>query len=136
GLVLLSQWLLSDSIPLLVRGSITMPLSLIVVSWPVLRGIPWRQVRQDIGWTAGRNPLLEPFAGLTCYIVNLPLVVAGFVTTLILLAVSTGLAGQAGEAGAGGEAPTPSHPIVPEIAGADWPGLILIFFLLSVVAPV
>src|SRR5262249_44628760 len=38
--------------------------SLVVLAWPVIRGIPWRQVRADIGWTRGRFSFLEPFIGL------------------------------------------------------------------------
>ena len=30
-------------------------LSLSVLGWPVLRGVPWRRVRQDIGWWRGRQ---------------------------------------------------------------------------------
>ena len=29
--------------------------SLAALGWPVLRGIPWRQVRRDIGWHAGTD---------------------------------------------------------------------------------
>src|SRR5262249_42999434 len=38
---------------------IAMVLSLSALAWPVYRGIPWRQVRAEIGLTAGRRPVLE-----------------------------------------------------------------------------
>ncbi|MCH8164520.1 MAG: hypothetical protein IH889_02820, partial [Planctomycetes bacterium] len=34
--------------------------SLLALAWPVVRGIPWSTVRQDVGLTLGRMPLLEP----------------------------------------------------------------------------
>src|SRR5262249_28869378 len=46
--------------------------SLAALGWPVLRGIPWRQVRHDVGWHTGRRPWLEPFLGVSCYAMALP----------------------------------------------------------------
>ncbi len=134
GMLLLGDLYLHDVVPLVARGAVAMPLSLLVLGWPVLRGVPWRQVREDIGWTAGRQPLLEPLAGLTCYVTNLPVVALGFLLTLGLAAGYA--AWERGGAGEGGAPPAPSHPALQELANPDWPSLILLFFLLSVVAPV
>jgi membrane protease YdiL (CAAX protease family) len=134
GLMLAGDLWLHD-VPMVVRGCTSMPLSLVVVFWPVLRGVPWRQVRQDIGWTAGRRPLLEPLCGLVCYVNNLPLVVLGFITSLLLLAAYTA-ATQAGGSGGAGDGPMPTHPIVQAVGPTDWPHLVALFFLLSIVAPV
>ncbi len=132
GLLFGGELLLHDWGSAVARGSIAMPLSLIVVAWPVLRGVPWRQVRQDIGWTAGRNPVLEPGCGLFCYVVNVPIVLAGFVVTVTLAAAFAALKSQAG----GGEPSAPTHPVLEQLSHLDWPSLVLFFFLLSVVAPV
>jgi hypothetical protein len=43
-------------------------LSLVALIWPVLRGLPWQQVRQDIGLTSGRTPALEAILGGACYV--------------------------------------------------------------------
>src|SRR5262249_62176325 len=59
--------------------------SLLTLAWPVLRGVPWRQVREDIGWTLGRRPALEPFIGFACYAMTLPLLGIGLVITLLLM---------------------------------------------------
>ncbi|MFO0926343.1 MAG: hypothetical protein U0736_04795 [Gemmataceae bacterium] len=44
-------------------SGLAMLLSLAAVGWPVLRGIPWRQVRADLGLTIGRRPLVEVLCG-------------------------------------------------------------------------
>jgi membrane protease YdiL (CAAX protease family) len=132
GLLFSSEVFLRDVVPIAVRGSIAMPISLVVVAWPVLRGVPWRQVRQDIGWTMGRSPLLEPACGLVCYVVNLPVMVAGFLLMVILATIYAALQTQAG----GGTPAPPSHPAVEQLGHMDWLNTVLFFFLLSVVAPV
>jgi membrane protease YdiL (CAAX protease family) len=129
GLLLTGEFLLYD-MAITVRGSLAMPLSLAVVAWPVVRGVPWHRVRQDIGWTLGRAPLLEPACGWVCYLINMPLVVAGFLMTMILAKLSASLS-QLGD----GEPATPTHPVLEQFANLDWANLLLLFVLLSVIAP-
>jgi membrane protease YdiL (CAAX protease family) len=66
--------------------------SLVVLAWPVIRGVPWKQVRGDIGWTGGKLGWLEPFIGVVSY----PAVVAPLVAALlvVLLIVSLMALGQ------------------------------------------
>jgi membrane protease YdiL (CAAX protease family) len=131
GMLTASELLLHDHVSVAARGMIAMPLSLVVVAWPVLRGVPWRQVRQDIGWTAGRNPWIEPACGLLCYVVNLPVMIAGFMLTVTLAAGYATLQRQAG----GAEPSAPTHPVLEQLSHPDWPSLVPFFILLSVVAP-
>jgi membrane protease YdiL (CAAX protease family) len=135
GLLLVGELLLGAYLPALVRGSVAMPLSLVVLGWPALRGVPWAQVRHDIGWTPGRQPLLEPVCGIMCYVLNLPVVAIGFITTLLL---ATGYAAVQHALGGiePGQGPTPTHPVIEELANPSWPELLLIFLVLSVIAPV
>jgi len=109
-------------------------LSLTALGWPVLRGISWNQVRQDVGLTAGSRPLLEPLWGVVCYIATLPLVAMG----LILIVVMLQLQGVAGGPGGDNFDPvaTPSHPIVQWISESGWWGRIVIFAIACVAAPV
>jgi membrane protease YdiL (CAAX protease family) len=132
GLLLSTELLLHDLAPVLVRGLIAMPLSLVVLAWPVLRGIPWRQVREDIGWTAGRSPVLEPAAGVACYVINLPVVFTGFVITVTLAALFAWLQREMG----GSEPAPPTHPVLEQLSFHDWPNIVLFFVLISGVAPV
>jgi membrane protease YdiL (CAAX protease family) len=85
--------------------------ALAALGWPVLRGVPWRQVRAEIGWTLGRRPGLEPLLGIGCYLAALPLVFLGVVTFLILSAILKHL---------GHEVPEPSHPIIDSVVHGGW----------------
>jgi membrane protease YdiL (CAAX protease family) len=134
GLTVAAGPLLGD-IPLTTRATAAMLLSLLVVFWPVLRGIPFRQVREDIGWTAGRAPLLEPLLGIACYVVNFPLAVLGFLAMLGLLLLQAKLT-EVVNPGGDGAMPTPTHPAFQLFADPSWSNRLQIYFLLSVVAPV
>ncbi|HVS39295.1 MAG TPA: hypothetical protein VMS17_27305, partial [Gemmataceae bacterium] len=102
-------------------------LSVGALAWPVLRGVPWRQVRRDIGWVAGDRPVLEPFCGLLCYLAMLPLVL------LLVVVVTFGMK-WAGHDLVGPD--TPTHPIVDKVLRSGWRGWIQAIFLASVVAPI
>ncbi len=110
--------------------------SLFALAWPWLRGIPWRQVRSDIGWTAGKRPLAEPAIGVGSYVMTIPFLFVGFLASVILMFV-TGLA----EPVAGGVddfSPTslPSHPIVSTVANADWFMVFQLYLVAAIGAPV
>jgi membrane protease YdiL (CAAX protease family) len=111
-----------------------MLLSLLALGWPVLRGIPWTQVRQDLGLTLGRQPLLEPLFGIGCYVMALPLVAVGFVIVIVITLIENSLAGPGAGSGLG-PVSRASHPIVRYLAHGDWRVRLQILFLASVVAP-
>jgi membrane protease YdiL (CAAX protease family) len=123
--------LLPELSPLLHSGFLL--LSLFALGWPVLRGIPWSQVREDLGLNFGRKPLLEPIIGLGCYAMALPLVGLGLVVTLILLQIQR--AASTGESNPFAPTDLPSHPIVETVAHGGWPQLLGVIFLASVAAP-
>ncbi|MDB5389302.1 MAG: putative rane-associated, metal-dependent hydrolase [Planctomycetaceae bacterium] len=62
--------------------------SLLVLFWPVVRGIPFRQVRQDLGLTWGRAGIGEPLMGLPGYSLMLPMLCVGVVLMLGIVMVS------------------------------------------------
>jgi membrane protease YdiL (CAAX protease family) len=113
-------------------------LSLLVLGWPVLRGIPWGQVRADIGWTAGRTrsagaPLLEGLIGLGCYAMTLPILAIGLLITLVLITLNQMLAGsQPVFAPAGG----PAHPIIAELGDGNVLVIVQILLLGCIAAPI
>jgi membrane protease YdiL (CAAX protease family) len=135
GLGLAARWLLQYvSLPfLLAEGGVTL-LSLVALGWPVLRGIPWPQVRQDIGWTLGRRPLLEPLLGVGCYLMSLPLLVVGVFLFLVLVLLQQALAGDQGGALEG--VTRSAHPIVGYVVHSDWWQKVQILVLAAVVAPI
>jgi membrane protease YdiL (CAAX protease family) len=104
-------------------------LSLSILAWPVLRGIPWAQVRRDVGLTRGRAGIAEPLVGFWTYTMSLPFVAAGMLVTLFLLHLTRSLPG-------GGSPQEPGHPIQEYMTlGNGWVWLQM-FFIASIVAPI
>jgi membrane protease YdiL (CAAX protease family) len=108
--------------------------SLAALGWPVLRGIPWRQVRQDIGWQAGRRrPWLEPFLGAGCYAMALPMLILGVVLFLMLTKLRDLLGWGPDEFDPSN---APSHPIIFWVGNAGWWVWLEVLFVAAIVAPV
>lgn len=107
--------------------------SLAALAWPVLRGIPWRQVRQDIGWNADRRPALAPLLGAGAYAMALPMLVLGAVWFLLLTKLRDWLGWGPDEFGPSN---APGHPIVFWVGRAGWWVWLEVLFAASVVAPI
>lgn len=107
--------------------------SLAALGWPVLRGIPWRQVRRDIGWHMGRRRWLEPFFGIGCYAMALPMLVLGMILFVILTKLRDLLGFGPEEFGPSN---APGHPIVFWAGRAGWWIWLEVLFVASVVAPI
>lgn len=141
-LALMGMSVLVSHIPgeYLVNQSLVFLGSLAILIWPRMRGIPWHQVREDIGWTLGRHPLAEPLLGPVTYVSALPMLAVGMTITMILVLVRVLVHQQAGEGAAevfsGSSNPITPHPIVQKLLDADWTGRLQIFVLASVVAPI
>lgn len=112
--------------------------SLLVLAWPVLRGIPWSEVRQDLGLTRGRAGVLEPLLGIPSYAMMLPMLAVGFALTFILL-----LAWMAQGGGGGGAPDSPfepqqmmSHPIVNVVLQGGFWTRVQLLLLACVAAPI
>ena len=119
--------------PTLLLNLAAFSLSLSALAWPVLRGVSWNQVRQDVGLTAGSRPFVEPLWGVVCYISTLPLVVIGLIVIVVMLQ----LQGFMGEPGGDNFGPVamPSHPIVQWISKSGWWGRFVIFAIACIAAP-
>jgi membrane protease YdiL (CAAX protease family) len=123
----------------LLLAGFAMLTSLTALAWPVARGVPWRQVREDVGLNLGplkpgRPRWLEPFAGLGCYATALPLLFAGVLAMLALMAIQRAIGGAAPRGLTPHEKPT--HPIVGWVLKAGWWGRLLVFLVASVIAPI
>jgi membrane protease YdiL (CAAX protease family) len=116
----------------LVMGA-AMLLSLAALAWPLLRGLSWQQVRQELGLTAGPRPGIEPIAGVATYAMALPLLLIGVLLMLLLLRLQASFP-RAGGGGQGGG--MPSHPIAETVGHLDWWGCLQVLVLASVVAPI
>ncbi|MBX9679044.1 MAG: CPBP family intramembrane metalloprotease [Gemmataceae bacterium] len=126
----------SPYLGLTLAAALAMFASLLALAWPVIRGIPWQQVRSDIGWTAGQGGWLEPFWGVVAYVMTLPWLGVGLVLTILLIFLqrSFGLEGAAGDPFYA--PPSSAHPIIVPLARGDLWDRLSIFFLASVAAPI
>ncbi|HET6884168.1 MAG TPA: type II CAAX endopeptidase family protein [Pirellulales bacterium] len=106
--------------------------SLAALGWPVLRGIPWQVVRDEMGLYLGRWPLVELALGPMAYLAALPLLVIGVIVIAVLLAIQRAIVGDTGTAF---DQNLPSHPIVGWLLGGDWWQKAQVIFLASVMAP-
>jgi len=119
---------------LLVQGMV-MLLSLSVLIWPILWGVPWRQVRQDIGLTPGRWPILEPLFGLGGYVMTLPILGIAVIIIMAIMAARGGPFGAHPENNFG-PIDQPSHPVVNYFATGNWWTWVQAIILACVVAPI
>ena len=105
------------------------------LAWPVLRGVPWRQVRQELGLTLGRRPWLEPLVGLGGYALVLPMFGVGIIVSSVLIQYERRW--QVGERPEEHFAPVeePSHPIVEWLQNPDWALLGQVVLVACVLAP-
>jgi membrane protease YdiL (CAAX protease family) len=108
-----------------------MLLSLLALAWPCLRGIPWHQVCEDIGWTRGRNPALESAVGVCGYAMSLSPAAIGLIIYVILVRLTSPVEADPTKSPTG-----PSHPVVHPLLDQDSWQRIQIFILASVIAPI
>ncbi|MBY0528095.1 MAG: CPBP family intramembrane metalloprotease [Gemmataceae bacterium] len=117
---------------------VAMLLSLVTLAWPIARGIPWHQVRQDLGLFAGPAPVGEIALGFASYAMALPMLFIGLMLTLLLLRLQGAMpnldAGNAPDHFELGD--MPSHPIVEALVHLGWWGRLQVLFLGSLVAPI
>jgi len=113
-------------------GMLALPaqwLLLLVPLWPLLRGVRWSRVRDDLGLRAPRGVGLEIVAGVAGYLALLPVLLAGMAVMLLLLFVQQVL--FPGDPNASG----PTNPILELIKTLDPVLLILLFTLATIWAP-
>jgi membrane protease YdiL (CAAX protease family) len=98
------------------------------LAWPMIWGVPWRQIRQELGLYFGPRPLLEVLLGPVTYISAIPLLAIGLILTLLLMKLQSYLVGSDGG--------VPSHPIVEALERPTVLEFVQILFLASVAAPI
>lgn len=107
--------------------------SLLVLFWARLRGLTWKQIKSDIGWTTGNGVGKEVFFGIAGYAMMLPILGIGILLTLLLMLIQQEIGGGADPfSGTGGG----SHPIIVDIAEGGWNVRILLLVLAAVAAPI
>jgi membrane protease YdiL (CAAX protease family) len=108
------------------RNGIAALASLVALGWPVLRGIPWREVRGEIGWTTGRRPGLEPLIGVGTYVAAVPLVMLGVLLFFLITLIERryGIPPQ-----------RPSHPIIGWVVRSGWWTRVQLIIVACIIAP-
>ena len=97
--------------------------SLAALGWPVLRGLRWRDVCEDLGLRWEPQTWLSPFIGLGAYLCALPMVVVAMLFTLLMMAiVSQFIPGDGSVAG-------PMHPVAEPILHGSWTIRLQLLFL-------
>lgn len=112
-------------------------MSMIALLWPVMRGIPWREVRQDFGLHSGKGIFVEVMAGVASYAMTLPIAAVGLLLTLALMGIVQAFSQVSGEEFSP-FAPSgfPAHPIVELVGGGGWHGRIMLLLVAAVAAPI
>lgn len=114
---------------------LAMLLSLTALAWPVCRGVSWRQVRDDIGFTPGRWPICEPFIGLAGYAMTLPMLLIAALIMNGLMGIRAKLSPTSPEDNFG-PIDQPSHPVVEYLMTGNWLSFVQIVIVASVLAPI
>lgn len=125
------EWMLTIS-----TGAAILSLVL-ALAWPVLRGVSWKQVREDVGFNLGRRPALEPVIGVGGYAMTLPILAVGVLIMIMLMVLAGGvqqLFGGAPDEFSPKTAPA-AHPIVFVLINSDWWTRLQIYVLACIVAP-
>ena len=115
-----------------VVGLVTMPaqwLLLLTPLWPLLRGVPLRRIRDDLGLRAPKGVVIEVLMGTVGYLALLPLMLAGVAVMLVIMAVMELISP------ADPDALGPTNPILEMIKTLDPFTLVMLFALATVWAP-
>jgi membrane protease YdiL (CAAX protease family) len=102
---------------------------LAALAWPVIRGVRWTDVRQDLGLTLGRQRWSVPFVGVGTYLSALPVVLIALIVTVAMMSVATRL-------GIANDQSAPVHPIIePMLRGSWWLRLQIVFIAVFAAVP-
>lgn len=116
----------------MIVGTLSLPaqwLLLLCPLWPLLRGVSWAQVRDDLGLRAPKGWMIEVLAGIAGYLALLPLVLVGVGVMLLLLWAQ----GQFFPADPDG--PGASNPILDMIQDLNPVTLVLLYTMATIWAP-
>jgi membrane protease YdiL (CAAX protease family) len=115
-----------------IAGGLAMLASLSALAWPIARGIPFAEMRRDVGLHRGRGFIIEAASGIAAYAMALPLVAVGLTIMFGLMALAgVSMAGGAGEFDVSA---TPTHPLL-EWMGGSMANKLLALVLAAAIAP-
>jgi membrane protease YdiL (CAAX protease family) len=98
-------------------------LGLLALCWPIMRGMPWGELRRELGLTMGAGVLREVGWGVLAWCMAIPMVMVGFVISLILGWLL------------GGDLSNASHPLQEGLRSSSTLGIVIWYLVAAVVAP-
>jgi membrane protease YdiL (CAAX protease family) len=110
--------------------------SLLVLVWPLIRGVHWRELRGEVGMNAGHVPILEPLIGLGSYVMAVPMLAVGLFLSAVLMAIEGRLPLAMLFAQVGPRPAPITHPIFEFITQPGWWSKAQVFLVACVGAPV
>jgi membrane protease YdiL (CAAX protease family) len=105
--------------------------SLIVLVYPMLRGISFRQLCDDIGWK-GKNGFVDVLISPLTYIAGTPMMFCGMICVLVLTIFASLLTGPKPF----GTSVAPGHPIQDIISNGQWWSLGYVVLMACIAAPI
>lgn len=99
--------------------------SLVALVWPIVRGISFNRMMDDVGLRSTR-PVADCLAGVAVYMAGLPILLVGVVISIGLSKIFLSVTG---------EAPEPSHPIQ-DALGSGMFALVCVYMVATVAAPI
>ena len=108
-------------------------LSLLALSWLVLRGMKWSDVMRQVGLCRGRGWWRELFAGVAGYAMMLPILVVGVIGVLLLTFLQKWISSEESPFAAESNG---AHPIIGIFENASIVELVLVFIAACVAAPI
>ena len=105
--------------------------SLIALCWPIARGISFKQMREDIGWTA-EKPMVNLSASVPVYLATLPYLLPCVIFVVVAMSIVAGFQSAPEFSRQAG----PSHPIQEEVMLGGTTTIALVFLTACVCAPV
>lgn len=105
--------------------------SLVCLVWPVVRGVPFDRVREDIGWKA-KSPIYDLLSAPIAYAATLPMLIPGF----IVVVVASSFLSLVQEQHEFARQAAPGHPIQEFLSSGDWLMIVMVFIAACVAAPI
>jgi len=99
-------------------------LGLLALAWPFVRGMPWSELRRELGLTMGAGIVREAAWGVLAWCMAVPMVLVGIVLSLLLGWLF------------GGSLSDASHPMQEGLRSSSAGGIVIWYLVAAVVAPV
>lgn len=111
-------------------AAIAFPASLVVLAWPVLRGLSAGELIRDVGWK-WNSTVIEMFCGIAVYIAGIPWLFGSLIFSGILIAIFGNQPDP--KSFSGGEGP--AHPIQDMIGSDGMWGIAMVVITAVIMAP-